>query len=181
VISAERLANGPVTAVAGVNADKIEGGEGFIHARYAITAGSTLTHVSVQAGHLPYPLVTGLTVHPGDSVVHDHAVAEDGPWRFIALWGPQEHGPDPVGTAVFYRAEDVSGAPKNDGATLFVRFNAPDRASYAFAGRWSQEGKHDSRYPTVKTKAEFTKWLRRMCRVLNTPVKMVREARGEKG
>lgn len=181
VISAERLANGPVTAVARVNADRIDGGAGFIHARYAITAGSTLTRVSVQAGHLPDPLVTGLTVHPGDSILHDHDRAEGDSWRYIAVWGPQEHGPDPVGTAVFYRAEDVSGAPQNDGATLFIRFRAPDRASYAFAGRWSQEGKHDSRYPAVKTKAEFTKWLRRTCRRLENPVKMVRNQAGEKG
>ena len=153
-ITGKVIANGPVTAIAGVDADAIGGGKGSLHATYAITAGSVITEVTVHADQVTEPLVTGLTLHPSDQQIVP-PTQED--WTYIAVWGPQEHGPDPVGWAVFYRPDSVTGAPVDDGQTLFVQFKSPTDASYRFGARWTQEGK--DAVPGVRDLAGFKAWL----------------------
>jgi hypothetical protein len=164
-ITGRVIANGPVTAIAGVDADAIAGSKGSIHATYAITAGSVITEVTVKADQVAEPLVTGLTVHPGDQTLTPQAT---GDWTYIAAWGPQEHGPDCVGWAVFYRAGDVTGAPVNDGQTLFIRFKSPTDANYRFGARWTQEGRDAA--PGIRDLAGFKTWLEQTTDELNHPL-----------
>ena len=164
-ITGRVIANGPVTAIAGVDADAIGGGKGSVHATYAITAGSVITEVTVKADQVAEPLVTGLTVHPGDQTLTPQAT---GDWTYIAAWGPQEHGPDCVGWAVFYRAGDVTGAPVNDGQTLFVQFKAATGANYRFGARWTQEGKEA--VPGIRNLDDFKAWLTQTVNELNHPL-----------
>jgi hypothetical protein len=165
-ITGRMVADGPVTAIAGVDADAIGGGEGSLHAAYAISAGSTLTEVTAHADKVGAPLLTGLTVHPGDLTIRSDTA---GDWRYIAVWGAQEHGPDKVGTVVFYRAADVTGAPVNDGQTLYVQFRGDD-ANYDFAGRWVQENKDVKGARRVTTLAGFKTWLEAERRLLAHPL-----------
>ncbi|MGN6366440.1 DUF4861 family protein [Asticcacaulis taihuensis] len=164
-ITGRVIANGPVTAIAGVDADAIGGGKGSVHATYAITAGSVITEVTVKADQLAESLVTGLTVHPGDQTLTPQAT---GDWTYIAAWGAQEHGPDCVGWAVFYRASDVTGAPVNDGQTLFIRFKSPTDANYRFGARWTQEGR--DAMPGIRDLAGFRAWLEQTTDELNHPL-----------
>ena len=164
-ITGKVIANGPVTAIAGVDADAIGGGKGSIHATYAITAGSVITEVNVKAHQVTEPLVTGLTVHPGDQTFTPQTA---GDWTYIAAWGPQEHGPDPVGWAVFYRPDDVTGAPVNDGQTLFVQFKSATEANYRFGARWTQEGK--DAMLGIRDLNGFKAWLEQATDDLNHPV-----------
>ena len=164
-ITGKVIANGPVTAIAGVDADAIGGGKGSIHATYAITAGSVLTEVTVKADRITEPLVTGLTVHAGDQTFAPENKSE---WTYIAAWGPQEHGPDLVGWAVFYRAGDVTGAPVNDGQTLFVQFKSVTDANYRFGARWTQEGK--DAVPGIRDLTGFKAWLEQTTDELNHPI-----------
>ena len=164
-ITGRVIAKGPVTAIAGVDADAIAGGKGSIHATYAITAGSVITEVTVKADQVAEPLVTGLTVHPGDQTFAPKAENE---LTYIAAWGPQEHGPDPVGWAVFYRADDVTGVPVNDGQTLFVQFKAATGANYRFGARWTQEGKEA--VPGIRNLDDFKAWLTQTVNELNHPL-----------
>jgi hypothetical protein len=164
-ITGKVISNGPVTAIAGVDADAIGGGKGSVHATYAITAGSVITEVTVKADQVAEPLVTGLTVHSGDQTFAPQAGDE---WTYIAAWGPQEHGPDCVGWAVFYRTGDVTGAPVNDGQTLFVQFKSATDANYRFGARWTQEGKAAT--PGIRDLAGFKAWLEQTTDELNHPL-----------
>ncbi len=164
-ITGRVIANGPVTAIAGVDADAIGGGNGRVHATYAITAGSVITEVTVKADQIAEPLVTGLTVHSGDQTF---APQTGGDWTYIAAWGPQEHGPDPVGWAVFYRTDDVRGAPVNDGQTLFVQFKSATDVNYRFGARWTQEGK--GAVPGIQDLEGFKAWLAQTTDELNHPL-----------
>jgi len=164
-ITGKVIANGPVTAIAGVDADAIGGGKGSIHATYAITAGSVITEVTVKADQVAEPLVTGLTLHPGDQTFAPKA---EGEWTYIAAWGPQEHGPDCIGWAVFYRPADVTDAPVNDGQTLFIRFKSPTDANYRFGARWTQEDKDAT--PGIRDLEGFKAWLARITDELNHPL-----------
>ncbi len=165
-ITGHMLADGPVTAIAGVDADAIAGGAGYIHATYSISAGSPMTWVKVHAQQVALPLVTGLTVHPGDQTLLSEG---GGGWSYIAVWGAQEHGPDKVGTVVFYRSADISGAAVIDGQTLFVPFKSPTEATYAFAGRWVQENKDVPDYKPIRDLDGFKLWLERTRRELDQP------------
>ena len=173
-ITGKVIANGPVTAIAGVDADAIGGGKGSIHATYAITAGSVITEVSVKADQVAEPLVTGLTLHAGDQRITPQKAG--GEWSYIAVWGPQEHGPDPIGTAVFYRPESVTGAPVNDGQTLFVQFKSPTEANYRFGARWTQEGKNA--VPGLRDLDGFRAWLEQTADELNHPLVVGHESGG---
>ncbi len=164
-ITGRVIANGPVTAIAGVDADAIGGGKGNIHATYAITAGSVITEVTVKADQVTEPLITGLTVHPGDQIF---APQSGGEWTYIAAWGPQEHGLDPVGWVVFYHSSDVTGGPVNDGQTLFVSFKSATDASYRFGARWTQEGKDT--VPGIRDLDGFKTWLEQTTKELNHPL-----------
>lgn len=164
-ITGRVIANGSVTAIAGVDADAIGGGKGSVHATYAITAGSVITEVTVKADQITEPLVTGLTVHPGDQTFTPQATGE---WTYIAAWGPQEHGPDPVGWAVFYRAVDVTGTSVNDGETLFVQFKSATDANYRFGARWTQEGRDAT--PGIRDLDGFKAWLQQTTDELNHPL-----------
>jgi len=165
-ITGRVIANGPVTAIAGVDADAIGGGAASIHATYAITAGSALTEVNVMADQVEAPLVTGLTLHPGDQKIMPQTVS--GGWSYIAVWGPQEHGPDCVGWAVFYRPDSVTGAPVDDGQTLFVQFSSPTDAHYLFGARWTQEGR--DAVPGIRDLDSFKAWLEQTTDALNHPL-----------
>jgi len=167
-ITGRMVVDGPVTAIAGVDADAIGGGPGSIHATYAISAGSTVTEVNVHADQVTDPLVTGLTVHPGDETIRSQP---SGDWDYIAVWGAQEHGPEKVGTVVFYRHGDVAGAPVMDGQTLFVQFTGQD-AHYDFAGRWVQENKDVPGYTPVTDIDGFKAWLETERGLLENPVEV---------
>ena len=166
IITGKVIANGPVTAIAGVDADAIGGGNGRIHATYAITAGSTLTEVTVKADQVTEPLVTGLTVHAGDQIFAPH---RPGGWTYIAAWGAQQHGPDGLGWAVFYRAGDVTEAPFNDGQTLFIQFKSATDAHYQFGARWTQEGRDAT--PGIRDLDGFKAWLEQTTDALNLPIR----------
>ena len=165
-ITGKVIANGPVTAIAGVDADAIGGSKGSIHATYAITAGSVITEVNVKADQVAEPLITGLTLHADDQRITPQKTG--GEWSYIAVWGPQEHGPDPIGTAVFYRPESVTGAPVNDGQTLFVQFKSLTEANYRFGARWTQEGKNA--VPGLRDLDGFRAWLEQTADELNHPL-----------
>jgi hypothetical protein len=166
-ITGKVIAQGPVTAIAGVDADDLQGKDIYLYARYAISAGSALTHVTAKANGLSDPLVAGLTEHATDTKITS---PQTGSWRYIALWGPQEHGDDPVGTVVFYRGEDIEGEPQHDGASFFVRFKSRSHVSYAFAGRWVQEGKNVLGYHAVADIEAFKLWLEETREELDRPV-----------
>lgn len=169
-VTGKVLANGPVTAVAGVDADAIAGGDGSIHATYAISAGTTLTDVDVMAQGVAQPLLTGLTTHAGDQIITS-APAAGAVWDYIAVWGAQEHDKDEVGTVVFYRHDTVVGTPARDGQTLFVQFLSKTEAHYHFAARWVQEGKDAPGYQAaVKDIDGFKGWLEAARAELNKPV-----------
>ncbi|MBW8733063.1 MAG: DUF4861 family protein [Asticcacaulis sp.] len=169
-VTGKVVANGPVTAIAEVDADAIGGGAASIHATYAISAGSPLTEVKIAAKSLTLPLVAGLTVHPGDRTFVSPSKAGSA-WAYVAVWGPQEHGIDKVGTALFYRRDRVTGAPGFDGQTLFIQFLSKVAADYAFAGRWVQENKDVPGYDgTIKNEAAFTAWLEASATELDHPV-----------
>lgn len=169
VITGKVLTTGPVTAEVEVDADRIGGGAGSLHATYAITAGSALTEVRAEAKAMDAPLLTGLTVHPGDARILS-APEAGAAWAYIGVWGPQEHGPDDIGTAVFYRPDAVTGAAVDDGQTLYLQFRAP-RAHYYFAGRWVQENKDIAGYTgAVRDEAGFRAWLEATRLRLDHPV-----------
>lgn len=123
--------------------------------RLSIRSGSALTVVSANAvaqkGGVDAPFVTGLVVHPAV------AVLQEGPdetgWAYIATWGMQSLAKDGLGLAVFYRSDSVAGAPVNDGSTLFVAFNDPEKIAYAFGIAWTQDQQG------VKSLPEFRSWL----------------------
>lgn len=168
-ITGKVIAQGPITAIAAVDAEGVRGTGASLNARYAISAGSALTFVDADARGFSNPLVAGLTLHATDEEVPGSA---SGPWRYIALWGPQEHGEDHIGTALFYRAEDVEAAPQRDGASLFIRFKNRDRISYAFAGRWVQEGKAVPGYKGIRDLAGFRGWLEETREDLGHPIEI---------
>ncbi len=167
-ITGRMVADGPVTAIAGVDADAIAGGAGAIHATYAISAGSTLTWVRAHADQVGLPLVTGLTVHTGDELIQSETRTGT-EWDYVAVWGAQEHGADKVGTVVFYRHGDVVGPPAMDGQTVFVTFTSQSDAAYASAGRWEQENKDVQGYAPIKDLGGFKAWLETQRAELNTP------------
>ena len=166
-VTGKILANGPVTAITEVDADAIAGGSGFIHAAYAISAGSPVTEVDVSAGALDQALAAGLTVHAGDQIVT--APKSKGRWTYIAIWGDQEYGHDKVGTVVFFRRDDAA-LPVNDGQTLFVAFHSQTQAHYAFAARWVQENKDVKGVHAVTDLAGFKVWLEAERQRRDTPV-----------
>ncbi len=167
-ITGKVVANGPVTAIAEVDTDAIAGSKAFIHATYAISAGSPLTEVDIFAGQLSQPLAAGLTVHAGDQIIA--APKSSGAWTYIAVWGDQEYGHDKVGTAVFFRRDGIDGPPVNDGQTLFVAFRSKAQAHYAFAARWVRENKDVPGARPVTDLAGFKAWLEAERRRHDTPV-----------
>ena len=168
-VTGKIIANGPVTAIAEVDADTIAGTDAFIHATYAISAGSPVTEVAVSADKLSQALAAGLTVHAGDEILT--APPPKGAWSYIAIWGDQEYGHDKVGTVVFFRRTDVvDSLPVNDGQTLFVAFHSRTSAHYAFAARWVQENKDVAGARPVTEIAGFKAWLEDECRRRDTPV-----------
>ena len=166
------VANGPVTAIAGVDADAVGGGRAFIHTTYALSAGDTVTHVDVAASSIKLPLVAGLTVHPGDTVIPSSPPS--GAWTYIAVWGPQEHDKDEIGTALFYRSASVAGEAGNDGQTVYVRFASRTQAHYAFAGRWVYENKDLAGNHAIKDINAFKAWLDAKTQELDHPVETTR-------
>ncbi len=167
-VTGKIVANGPVTAIAEVDADAIAGTSGFIHATYAISGGSPVTEVAVSAEKLSQALAAGLTVHAGDEILA--APTSKGAWSYIAIWGDQEYGHDKVGTVVFFRRDDVSAPPVNDGQTLFVSFRSATQVRYAFAARWVQESKDVAGAKPVTDLAGFKAWLEAERRRRDTPV-----------
>ncbi len=167
-ITGRVVANGPVTAVAGVDADALGGGKGSLHATYAISAGDTVTRVDAVATGTTDPLVAGLTVHPGDTVITPDAGGAE--WSYIAVWGKQEHDQDEVGTALFYRPASVEGMSANDGQTQFVTFRSRTEAHYAFAGRWVYENKAVAGNRAVKDIDSFKAWAAEEAAELAHPV-----------
>ena len=163
------IANGPVTAIAGVDADAIAGGQASLHATYAITAGSTLTRVNLHADALAMPMVTGLAVHAGDITLSSLPMA-GADWDYIAVWGAQEHGPDFIGTVVFYHHAAVTGPAANDGQTLFIQFISATDADYAFAARWVQENKDVSDRHAITDIDAFKTWLEATRADLDHPI-----------
>ena len=166
------VANGPVTAIAGVDADAMAGGRASIHATYALSAGDTLTHVDVAAKGVDSPLVAGLTVHPGDTVIP--SPTSTGEWNYIAVWGQQEHDKDEVGTALFYRPASMAGEAANDGQTLYICFASKTQAHYAFAGRWVYENKDVAGNHAIKDIDAFKAWLDAEVQELDHPVEITR-------
>lgn len=166
------VSNGPVTAIAGVDADALGGGTASIHATYALSAGDAVTHVDLVAKGVDLPLVAGLTVHPGDTVIP--SPANTGVWNYIAVWGQQEHDKDEVGTALFYRSASLAGEAANDGQTVYVRFASRMQAHYAFAGRWVYENKDVPGNHAITDIAAFKAWLDAEVQELDHPVEIAR-------
>jgi hypothetical protein len=128
-------------------------------ARYAITAGSRLTRVSVRAS-AGAPLTAGIVKHDGVEVLRREA----GGWGYVATLGDQSLAKDALGLVVFYRLDQRLGLG-DDGATLFVRFR-DGPVDYAFAGVWAQE----PGAPTSPT--AFRAWLDETLADLDRPVEV---------
>ena len=81
----------------------------------------------------------------------------------------QQHGPNGLGWAVFYRAGDVTEAPFNDGQTLFIQFKSATDAHYQFGARWTQEGRDAT--PGIRDLDGFKAWLEQTTDALNLPIR----------
>lgn len=123
-------------------------GPAHLSTRYAIAAGSRLTHVEARASGQVPQMVAGVILHPGTQVLEGGKAK----WRYLASWGKQSLARDGLGLALFYSTDYVDSAGTLDG-NLALTFCDPGRIRYAFAAAWVQEP------GAPKTAAQFRKWL----------------------
>ena len=152
---------GTVLAQAVVVHSGLDGGDGRLEATYSIGAGSPLTYVNAAASGLKGPLAAGLA--HADKIEVLHKAGADG-WGYIAAWGPQSLAGDNLGTALFFRSQDVTAPFTDDGQTLYVTFRNPGDVHYAFAATWVQDGSG------VRSLADFRTWLAATVDGLDHPV-----------
>ena len=135
-ISARVLADGPGIASVAVDNRGWNGvaGPADLSATYSIAAGSRLTKVSAIGSDAATPIVAGLTLHPGVTIIHS---PPGGAWHYVATYGAQSLAGDDLGIAIFYPSDSADAA--EDGRTLYVRFRDPKRIRYAFGATWHQE------------------------------------------
>lgn len=155
--TAQVVENGPETAVAAVDAVGLREG-GSLHATYALSRGSAVTQVTVKGQDVALPIVTGIVYHVGVEVLRSEPRA-GAQWAYVATWGNQSLAKDGLGLALFYRVGDVVGPPSADGQSLYVQFIHRDQARYAFAARWSQEGRDIPGHEPIRDAAAFKVWL----------------------
>jgi hypothetical protein len=131
-------------------------------ARYAIAAGTTVTHVHARVDGQSPTMVTGLIKNPNVEVLRPPKV-RDARWGYVATWGKQSLAGDLLGLAVFYRLDTVRVADGDDGVSYFVVFKEAHVIDYAFAARWQQEANGSG---AITTLPDFAKWLETQRRML---------------
>ncbi len=148
-VTAETIANGPVSAAAKITSIGFDAGKGSLTATYRIMTGSPLTLVSAETRDTSDTFAAGLVHHKGVSVLASppsgHALG------YIATWGKQSLAGDDLGIVLFYGKDSVALPYSDDGQTIFVTFTGP--IVYAFGATWAQDGSG------VKTEADFRHWL----------------------
>jgi hypothetical protein len=131
-------------------------------ARYAIAAGTPVTHVHARVDGKSPAMVTGLIKNPDVEVLR--AAANPGArWGYVATWGKQSLAGDLLGLAVFYRLDAVRIADGDDGASYFIVFKDAQAIDYAFAARWQQEANGSG---AIIDKPAFAAWLETQRRML---------------
>lgn len=171
-ITARILTQGPVSTTAEVINKGFADGKATLSTRYTLSAGSTLTFVNAKAEGAPDPMAAGFARHQGVKVFHSEGKGTKGGgglsprWAYVASWGAQSLANDGLGLILFYRPAEVTGAPKDDGQTVFVTFRDPARMNYAFAARWAQD------QGAVKDQAAFRDWADATLAGLNAPVRV---------
>jgi len=142
----------PHEARATLRNDGLDGGRTNLLTELAIRGGSALTRVSAHAEKATSdPFLTGLIKPEGVEVIQGEADATG--WAYVATWGKQSLAGDELGMVVYYRPDEVTGAPADDGHSLYVTFKDAAHMHYAFGYAWIQDQQG------IKTVDEFKSWL----------------------
>ncbi|MDC7675964.1 glycoside hydrolase family 88 protein [Asticcacaulis machinosus] len=150
-ISVRVIGNDPAQAITEVKNADLDGGKTDLTTQFSIRSGSALTRVSAKATGAGDPFVTGVIKHPGVTVITSDA--DPNGWAYVATWGKQSLVNDDLGIAVFYKPAAVTGAPSDDGASLYVTFKDPKLMDYAFGAAWVQDRQG------VGSLEDFRSWL----------------------
>jgi hypothetical protein len=133
-----------------------------LKARYAIAAGTTVTHVHARVDGKSPPMVTGLIKNPNVEVLRAPRIPGSR-WAYVATWGKQSLAGDLLGLAVFFRRDAVTTTDGDDGVSYFVVFKDAQAIDFAFAARWQQEANGSG---AVTDKPAFAAWLETQRRTL---------------
>jgi len=130
----------------------------------SIHAGSRLTHYEVNITGNPPNLVTGIVKHPPVEVLLSGPGG--GPWKYIATHGNQSLAGDKLGTAVFFKQQDLFELSEDENNYLVRLKPGNGHLDYFFLGAWAQEPNG------INTAEDFKTYLQRTARKLNAPIRI---------
>ena len=159
IFSASIDEDGPVAAGATIGRSGFDKGVGSLTTHYSIRAGSPVTLADVEADGTTGSIAAGLIHVPQYAEV---PAAKDGPWSYIATYGPRTLG-GTLGLAIFFRTADLAGPAMDDGHVYYVAFKNSKQAHYAFAAVSTRDG------TGVHSFEDFKAWLKATCDGLDHP------------
>lgn len=138
-----------------------------LESHLAIHAGTRLTKHSICIHNGLENLVTGLVKTKGCSYIEGAPHDNSSGWNYIALWGKQSLMGDNLGTAIFFRGNDLIQISEDDLNYLVVLKPGGGRLTYYFAAAWEAEP------DGIKTEGDFTDYLEQTVMELNNPIKVI--------
>lgn len=104
---------------------------------YAMSGDSRRLSVKVQSSKTTPQLATGLVKHADTQRLTGQS-GTGGKWAYLATWGNQAFSGEPLGLALFYQTDSVSGLVEDE-FTDGIAFNARRPIHYEVAAAWSSE------------------------------------------
>jgi hypothetical protein len=162
------LSDGPVIAEMQTNyyGWKVGDKEIDLQSNLSIHTGTRLTkHKLLVSGGLEN-LVTGLVKTEGCTYIKGQTDAES-KWNYVAIWGKQSLMGDNLGTALFYKNEDLISISEDELNHLVILKPENGKLKYYFAAAW--EGETEG----IKKQSEFTDYLNLTVQELNHPIEVI--------
>jgi hypothetical protein len=136
-----------------------------LSSNFDITAGSRLTKVSLLLKRVNgdnIELCTGLAKHEGCEFIKSTANSEK--WGYIGLYGKQSLSGDNLGTAIFYKQDNLVKITE-DSLSKIVRLNtSKGKLTYYFGAAWESEPNG------IKNQNEFEQYLKSEAVKLSNPI-----------
>lgn len=122
-----------------VSHEGLSSGRGIYSLRtdYSMSGDSRRLSVNVQSSKNTPQLATGLVKHAGTQRLTGQS-SKGGKWAYLATWGNQAFDGEPLGLALFYRTDSVTGLVEDE-FTDGIAFNAKRPIHYEVAAAWSSE------------------------------------------
>ncbi len=139
-----------------INKDKFN-----LFSNLSISAGSRLTHASLDLNGDNPEMCTGLAKHPDTEFLKS---GDKTGWDYIALYGKQSLSGDNLGIAVFYQNSDLIKLTDDKDSYIVVLKPSSGKLDYYFAGAWEAEP------DGIKNKKEFQDFLDNTIKELNYPI-----------